>query len=235
MIIYDFDGTLTPYSLPKYEILKRCGYNDNEFMDLVKKNMKDNNDSLYSAYFKTYREVLEKQVLIFNKKNICYGAELVEYNSGINEYFRNLQYKNTGLKHFIVTSGLKAYVENTIIARYVDEVFGTEFNEENGIYTDICQLMTNKRKVDVIKSLQENTHIPFEYITYIGDGLTDKEAFEFVHKNGGTAILLCEDTESDTYKQLSKIGIIDECFKKDFNIDSMLYQYIKNKRPFNCN
>lgn len=28
IIIYDFDGTLTPYSLPQYEILKKCGYND---------------------------------------------------------------------------------------------------------------------------------------------------------------------------------------------------------------
>lgn len=30
IIIYDFDGTLTPYSLPQYEIIKKCGYDDNE-------------------------------------------------------------------------------------------------------------------------------------------------------------------------------------------------------------
>lgn len=32
IIIYDFDGTLTPYSLPQYEILKKCGYNDETLM-----------------------------------------------------------------------------------------------------------------------------------------------------------------------------------------------------------
>lgn len=34
VIIYDFDGTLTPYSLPQYEILKKCGY-DNETIDFI--------------------------------------------------------------------------------------------------------------------------------------------------------------------------------------------------------
>lgn len=37
IIIYDFDRTLTPYSLPLYEILKRIGYDDEELMNLVRK------------------------------------------------------------------------------------------------------------------------------------------------------------------------------------------------------
>ena len=28
IIIYDFDGTLTPYSMPQYAVLKKCGYDD---------------------------------------------------------------------------------------------------------------------------------------------------------------------------------------------------------------
>ena len=31
IIIYDFDGTLTPYSFPKYQILKECGYDEIKF------------------------------------------------------------------------------------------------------------------------------------------------------------------------------------------------------------
>ena len=30
-VVYDFDGTLTPYSLPQYEILKKCGYDDKKW------------------------------------------------------------------------------------------------------------------------------------------------------------------------------------------------------------
>ena len=33
VIIYDFDGTLTPNSLPQYEILKKCGYDDKRLME----------------------------------------------------------------------------------------------------------------------------------------------------------------------------------------------------------
>lgn len=229
VIIYDFDGTLTPYSLPKYEILKNCGYDESEFMSLVKDRMKKDNTSLYIAYFDVYREVLENYGLAFNKDNACYGASQVKFNSGVNDYFRDLQYNNTGLKHIVITSGLKVYVDNTSIAQYLDGIFGTEFNEINGLYTDILELMTSDRKVDVIKSLQDTTNTPFENIIYIGDGLTDKDAFCYVHKNGGKAILLCDDKESDTYKQLNKDNIIDECFPQDFNRDSMLYDYIRNK------
>lgn len=28
IIVYGFDGTLTPYPLPKYKILENCGYKD---------------------------------------------------------------------------------------------------------------------------------------------------------------------------------------------------------------
>ena len=233
MIIYDFDGTLTPYSLPKYEILKKCGYDDNQFMNLVEKYMNKNNDSLYIAYFDAYKDVLEKHGFIFNKETICYGADSVKFNSGINDYFNDLQYKNTGLKHFIITSGLKVYVENTFIAQYINEIFGTEFNESDGVYTNISKLVTNEHKVNVIRALQKTTKIPFDNIIYIGDGLTDKDAFEYVHNNGGTSILLCDDKEDDTYKQLNNAGIIDECFKRHFNVSSPLYQYIKNKSHVN--
>ena len=39
IIIYDFDGTLTPYSLPKFEILEKSGMKDGahnpQFLELL--------------------------------------------------------------------------------------------------------------------------------------------------------------------------------------------------------
>lgn len=35
ILIYDFDGTLTPYSLPQYPILKQCGYTDASLMKRI--------------------------------------------------------------------------------------------------------------------------------------------------------------------------------------------------------
>ena len=37
--IYDFDGTLTPHSLPQYTILKQCEYTDKKLMSRITKEM----------------------------------------------------------------------------------------------------------------------------------------------------------------------------------------------------
>lgn len=51
IIIYDFDGTLTPYSLPQYEIIKKCGYDDNKLTERIKSKISENNSlNLYQAY-----------------------------------------------------------------------------------------------------------------------------------------------------------------------------------------
>ena len=39
IIIYDFDGTLTPYSLPQYPVIKKCGYNDEMLMARIQSEM----------------------------------------------------------------------------------------------------------------------------------------------------------------------------------------------------
>ena len=45
IIVYDFDGTLTPFSLPKFEILEKCGMKDGAynplFLELSQKKSKE--------------------------------------------------------------------------------------------------------------------------------------------------------------------------------------------------
>ena len=53
IIIYDFDGTLTPYSLPQYEIIKKCGYNEEKLINRVAEEL-TNSKGLYEAYYKCY-------------------------------------------------------------------------------------------------------------------------------------------------------------------------------------
>ena len=49
IIIYDFDGTLTPHSLAQYEILIKNGYNDEVLDKRVKTKMKKDNCTVYQA------------------------------------------------------------------------------------------------------------------------------------------------------------------------------------------
>ena len=228
VIIYDFDGTLTPYSLPQYEIIKKCGYNEEMLMNRIEEKL-TNSKSLYEAYYKCYIEILLENNILLTKANVCLGADKVEFNNGVIEYFKNFQSQTTGVKHYIVTSGIKDYVDKTVIRKLVDGVYGVTFNEENGIYKDIDILLTDKKKVDVIKHVQKDNK-ETNNIIYFGDGLTDGFAFEYVHSIGGKNVFIATKKESmETYKKLNVKGIIDKCFEPDFSMDSELSKYIQTQ------
>ena len=199
IVIYDFDGTLTPYSLPQYEIIKKCGYNEEKLINRVAEEL-TNSKGLYEAYYKCYTEILLENNILLTKENVCLGADKVKFNNGVIEYFKNFQSRKTGVKHYIVTSGIKDYVNKTVIGKYVDGVYGVTFNEENGIYKDI----------DIL--------------------LTDSFAFEYVHSIGGKNVFIATKNESmETYKKLNVKGIIDKCFEPDFSMDSELSKYIQTQ------
>ena len=228
VIIYDFDGTLTPYSLPQYEIIKKCGYNEEMLMNRIEEKL-TNSKSLYEAYYKCYIEILLENNILLTKANVCLGADKVEFNNGVIEYFKNFQSQTTGVKHYIVTSGIKDYVDKKVIRKLVDGVYGVTFNEENGIYKDIDMLLTDKKKVDFIKQVQKDNQ-ETNNIIYFGDGLTDGFAFEYVHSIGGKNVFIATKKESmETYKQLNVKGIIDKYFEPDFIMSSKLSKYIQTQ------
>lgn len=228
VVIYDFDGTLTPYSLPQYEIIKKCGYDEEKLMNRISEKL-TNSEGLYEAYYKCYIEILLENNILLTKENVCLGADKVKFNNGVIEYFKNFQSRKTGVKHYIVTSGIKDYVNKTVIRKFVDGVYGVTFNEENGIYKDIDILLTDKKKVDVIKHVQKDNK-ETNNIIYFGDGLTDSFAFEYVHSIGGKNVFIATKNESmETYKKLNVKGIIDKCFEPDFSMDSELSKYIQTQ------
>lgn len=228
VIIYDFDGTLTPYSLPQYEIIKKCGYDEEKLMNRISEKL-TNSEGLYEAYYKCYIEILLENNILLTKENVCLSADKIEFNNGVIEYFKNFQSRKTGVKHYIVTSGIKDYVDKTVIRKFVDGVYGVTFNEENGIYKDIDILLTDKKKVDVIKQVQKDNK-ETNNIIYFGDGLTDSFAFEYVHSIGGKNVFIATKNESmETYKKLNVKGIIDKCFEPDFSMDSELSKYIQTQ------
>ncbi len=228
VVIYDFDGTLTPYSLPQYEIIKKCGYDEEKLMNRISEKL-TNSEGLYEAYYKCYIEILLENNILLTKENVCLSADKIEFNNGVIEYFKNFQSQITGVQHYIVTSGIKDYVDKTVIRKFVDGVYGVTFNEENGIYKDIDILLTDKKKVDVIKQVQKDNN-ETNNIIYFGDGLTDSFAFEYVNSIGGKNVFIATKNESiETYKQLNVKGIIDKCFEPDFSMDSELSKYIQTQ------
>lgn len=168
VIIYDFDGTLTPYSLPQYPVLKQCGYTDKTLMKRIEEEMIKNSTGFYSTYYKCYIDILAENGIVMSRGNICQGAEHTRLNNGVEEYFKRFQSSKTGIKHYIVTSGIKDYVDETVIKDYTDGIYGVTFEQENGIYQNVDVLVTDKKKVDIIKKIQSENSGTNEVI-YFGD------------------------------------------------------------------
>ena len=63
IIIYDFDGTLTPYKLPKFEILDKCGIKEGLNNPIIRTKAQEKvnktGTNLYEALHKTILEVIK--------------------------------------------------------------------------------------------------------------------------------------------------------------------------------
>ena len=230
IIIYDFDGTLTPYSFPQYEILKKCGYDDDRLIQKIKEEIqKGNATEIYDAYYKCYIDILSENGIAISRDTACLGANQVEFNPGVVDYFKRFQSQATGMKHYIVTAGIKDYVEETPISEFINGVYGVTFKQKNEEWRDIEFLLTDKEKVNVIKKVQNENEGTNEII-YFGDGLTDNFAFEYVHSIGGKNVFIKTNKQSEiTYQKLNVNGMIDECFDANFQVQSDIDNYIQRQ------
>lgn len=226
ILIYDFDGTLTPYGMPQYEVIKRCGYDDAKMMERIKKVMKEKNLNLYEAYCESIYEILVENGISVSEDSICIGFEDVEFNNGVLDYFKNLYSKN--VLQFVVTSGFDNYIKRTKISGFLDGVYGTMTNFQNS-KLKVTRLMSDEDKIDAIKDIVLKNNSKLTNVIYFGDGLTDEYAFRYVHENGGKSIYLYDDENSETLKKLEALGIIDFTFSKDYSIESDIWKYVSSR------
>ena len=120
IIIYDFDGTLTPYPVTKFKILDVCGYEggiDNfDLVENFQKRYKKETDNFYEAIYKTFIEMVNKTEYKMTVSNISLGADEMEFCPGVIEFFEDI--RNYDASNYILSSGLKTIIERTKIARF---------------------------------------------------------------------------------------------------------------------
>lgn len=233
IIIYDFDGTLTPYSLPKFEILEKCGLQHGalnpNFLEMSKNKAQDEKVDLYTAIYRTYFEIIKNANLSLSDDNFCLGANTVIYNNGVVDFLNFL--KDNGVSNYLLSSGIKVYLEKTNIAHFFEKIYGTTFiYNSNGEAIGIDYLMSDKNKVDAIKDIVKmtgNNENDCQNIIYIGDGFTDYYAMEYVKRNGGTSIFVYKNKNSQDLKRLKEKDVISFSTYADFSYDSQLSEFIK--------
>jgi len=163
------------------------------------------------AYMKRMLEI-ETIRSLSNKDLEKMGANLT-YFPGVPECFEELdglfspqEYEELGirLEHYVVSSGLKAILDGSHIAKYVKAIFGCEFDEDDGhisfpkrtiSHTQKTQFLfrVNKGLLDMDQDVndhmpEEARRVPFRHMIYVGDGPTDVPCFTLMKKNGGFAV-----------------------------------------------
>ena len=86
-------------------------------------------------------------LLINNNQTLTYkelmeGEQFIHYNPGVIEFIRNTETKN-----YIVSGGLREFLQNLKIAKYFDGIYGTSIkHNETGLISGIGEVMTDDKK-----------------------------------------------------------------------------------------
>ncbi len=225
-IVYDFDGTLTPKPVPFFPILKDAGVSEKEFYKKISELKDSGITDIYESWFRSFLIIVQNSDL--KKHDVTKGANDIIFCDGVDDWFTNLKVEcNCSFSHYIITSGLEEFLYASKISKYITKIFGASFIHENGKLKDIEKLISDKDKVNYIKRINQMNNREENDCTnliYIGDGLTDYYAMDFVFHNGGTAILV---THPNKIPEKELLLVSNFQCEADYRINKDLFQYIK--------
>lgn len=240
--IFDFDGTLTTETWPKFWVwVKKFGYNgeqrNDELENALAEYRKINTGNQLETFFAFFHDLLVNNNKTLTYEELMEGEQFIQYNPGVIEFM-----KNTDTKNYIVSGGLKEFLQHLKIAKYFDGIYGTPVqHDEAGLISGIGEVMTDDKKILAIQDILKRNNRQEEdcrNVNYIGDGYSDAIAMKFVHNNGGKAIFVHQPNKDDEfyhynnkiYQTLNADGIVDFCCVADYTNGSILSYVLQGQK-----
>lgn len=240
--IFDFDGTLTTETWPKFWVwAKKFGFSGEARNDELEKALaeyrKIHTGNALETFFGFFNDLLAENKETITYEELMEGEEYIRYNPGVIKFLQRSLAKN-----YIVSGGLKEFLQNLKTARYFEDIYGTPVRQNGDrLITGIGEVMTDDKKIlaiqDILRSngRKEND---CRNVYYVGDGYSDEEAMRFVHGNGGKAVFVHQPNTSDElyhynnkiYETLNVDGIVDFCLVADYNEGSELSNILERQK-----
>lgn len=240
--IFDFDGTLTTETWPKFWVwAKKFGYNgvqrndnlENALAEYRKKNVGDE----LETFFAFFNDLLISHNETLTYEELMEGEKYIQYNPGVLAFL-----KKTFARNYIVSGGLREFLQNLKIANYFDDIYGTPAkHDENGLISGIGAVMTDDKKIVAIRNILKKNNRQDDdccNVYYVGDGYSDALAMKFVHNHGGKAVFVHQPNQNDElyhhnkkiYETLNADGKIDFCCVADYREDSALSNILQRQK-----
>lgn len=249
-IMYDFDGTLAKGNIQEYNFIPALNMTSDSFWKEVGQLAKNNNMDNVLAYMYMMLRKAEAADISITKaafyeygKNISFYDGVLEWFDRINEYGKSL---GLDIHHYVISSGIKEMIEGTDVAKNFDKIYACSYmyNIDNiAKWPALCVNYTNKTQflfrinkgvLDVYDSKvndymrEEEKHIPFSNMIYLGDGETDIPCMKLVKNFGGKSIAVYD---SVSRKKVAEKMLAEERInfysEADYRDDEKLDQYVK--------
>lgn len=212
-ICYDFDGTLSPGNMQEYGFFPGLSKKDRDtFWKQSEAMAKENGaDSILSYMFLMLEKARNNPALKTTKQAIRdYGKE-IELYPGVENWLKRISSygKEIGVcvEHYIVSSGLVEMIDGCPISKHFKRIYACSFKyDQNEVAEWPAQAVNCTTKTQFLfriskaaddlsdtKKLnapinEEDRHVPFSRMIYIGDGSTDVPCMTVVKTRGGHSI-----------------------------------------------
>ena len=232
--IFDFDGTLTTETWPKFWAwVEKYGYTgekrNDELENAIAKYRSTHSGNDLETFFGFFDDLLVSNNDTITYDELMKGEKFIVYNPGVEQFIRESNSKN-----YIVSGGIKEFLEQLRIAPYFSGIYGTPVQTNSqGLISGIGEIMTDDKKILAIQDiLRKNNRKDNDCrnVYYIGDGYSDAIAMKFVHDHGGKAVFVYQPTTDDAffeqinsiYEELNSDDIVDYSCVADYRDGSDL-------------
>lgn len=244
-VVWDFDKTLVNGYMEE-PIFEYYGVDSSDFWRevnflpekyRVEQGVRVNPDTIYLNHFihcakKGIFKGLNNAMLYDFGKNLHFYEgipEIFEETRKLIEEDSIYQEYDIKVEHYIVSTGLSQVIKGSVVAQYVQGIWGCELIEEETedggrIISEIGYTIDNTSKTRALfeinkgvnrhegvevntKMPEELRRVPFQNIIYVADGPSDIPAFSLVNKNHGATFAIYPHGDMEAMRQVEQMRV----------------------------